>query len=92
MDKNEINHIAKLARLKFDDEGAESIAKDMSDIIKWVDMLQKADTASLAEKEESGQTLRMRADIVKDGGLSDKLMKNAAEPYEHFFTVPKVVE
>ena len=91
MDAKEINHIAKLARLKFDEGTVESMAKDLNDILKWMDILQSADTSSVTGVEKAAP-LRQREDKVTVGNLSEKLMKNAAEPYEHFFTVPKVVE
>ena len=91
MDAKEINHIAKLARLKFDEGTVESMAKDLNDILKWMEILQSADTSSVTGIEEEAP-LRQREDKVTVGNLSEKLMQNASEPYEHFFTVPKVVE
>lgn len=91
MDAKEINHIAKLARLKFDESNTESMAKDLNDILKWMDILQSADTSSVTSEEEN-TPLRQREDVVTVGNLSEKLVKNAADAYEHFFTVPKVVE
>jgi len=91
MDAKEINHIAKLARLKFDESAVDSMAKDLNDILKWMDILQSADTSSVTGVEKAAP-LRQREDKVTVGNLSEKLMKNAHEPYEHFFTVPKVVE
>ncbi len=91
MDAKEINHIAKLARLKFDASGVDSMAKDLNDILKWMDILQSADTSAITDIEETAP-LRQREDKVTISNLAEKLMKNATEPYEHFFTVPKVVE
>lgn len=91
MDAKEINHIAKLARLKFDDSAVDSMAKDLNDILKWMEILQSADTASVTDVEET-MPLRQREDNITTGNLSEKLMRNATEPYEHFFVVPKVVE
>ena len=92
MDIKEINHIAKLARLKFDEGSVEGITKDMNDILKWMDILQSADTSSVDNNEDDTQELRQREDVVKISNLSEDLMKNAPESYEHYFTVPKVVE
>lgn len=92
MDTKEINHIAKLARLKFDEGSVEGITKDMNDILKWMDILQSADTSSVDNNEDDTQELRQREDVVKVSNLSEDLMKNAPECYEHYFTVPKVVE
>ena len=38
------------------------------------------------------QRLKMREDVVTDGGYADDLMKNAPQAENHFFVVPKVVE
>ena len=92
MDSKEINHIAKLARLKFDEGSVEGITKDMNDILKWMDILQSADTSSVDNNEDDAQELRQREDVVKISNLSEDLMKNAPESYEHYFVVPKVVE
>lgn len=92
MDSKEINHIAKLARLKFDEGSVEGITKDMNDILKWMDILQSADTSSVDNNEDDAQELRQREDVVKISNLSEELMKNAPESYEHYFVVPKVVE
>ena len=53
MDAKEINHIAKLARLKFDEGTVESMAKDLNDILKWMEILQSADTSKVIEEESA---------------------------------------
>ncbi len=93
MDRKEVLGIAKLARLKFEDKELDSIEKDMGQIIDWIDILQQADVSSLDENGTDCEIgLRVREDTVKISGLSKELMKNAKEPYESFFTVPKVVD
>lgn len=92
MDAKEVKHIAKLARLKFDGPELEAITNDMSGILKWIDVLQKADVSAVKNIPENNTPLRMREDEVKTSGLSEDLMKNTPEHYEHFFCVPKMVE
>lgn len=92
MDTKEVKHIAKLARLKFEGEELENITKDMSGILAWIDILQNADTSAVKNIKTNIEPLPMREDVVKIAGISEDLIKNAPEPYEHFFTVPKVVE
>ena len=93
MDSKEINHIAKLARLKFDEGSVESMTKDMNDILKWMEILKSADTSVVDNTTTEDTTpLRQREDDVKISNLSEELMKNAPESYEHYFVVPKVVE
>ena len=38
------------------------------------------------------RSLKMRDDVVTDGGYAEDLMKNAPQAEGHFFVVPKVVE
>lgn len=92
MDAKEINHIAKLSRLKFDEGSVENMTKDMNDILKWMEILKSADTSAVDNSTENNTPLRQREDIVKISNLSEELMKNAPESYEHYFVVPKVVE
>ena len=37
-------------------------------------------------------TPKLRDDAVTDGGYPDKVLANAPDPADGFFTVPKVVE
>jgi len=36
--------------------------------------------------------MKMREDIVTDGGRADDIVKNAPATEDHYFLVPKVVE
>jgi aspartyl-tRNA(Asn)/glutamyl-tRNA(Gln) amidotransferase subunit C len=36
--------------------------------------------------------MKMRQDVVNDGGIADAIVKNAPATEDHFFLVPKVVE
>jgi aspartyl-tRNA(Asn)/glutamyl-tRNA(Gln) amidotransferase subunit C len=38
------------------------------------------------------QRLKMREDVVTDGGCAADIIKNAPQAENHFFVVPKVVE
>ena len=36
--------------------------------------------------------MKMRQDVVNDGGIADAIVANAPASEDHFFLVPKVVE
>ena len=36
--------------------------------------------------------MKMRADVVTDGGIADDVVRNAPATENHFFLVPKVIE
>lgn len=92
MDAKEVKHIAKLARLKFEGPDLETITNDMSGILKWIDVLQKADITAVKNIPENNTPLRMRDDKVRTSNISQDIIKNAPERHDHFFSVPKMVE
>lgn len=91
--KKDVEHIAELARLKFSEEGLESIANDLNNILVYVEELQSVDT------EEAKITVnpvyienRFREDVVVEGFNSEKALMNAPGRIEDYFLVPSVFE
>jgi aspartyl-tRNA(Asn)/glutamyl-tRNA(Gln) amidotransferase subunit C len=93
VDKDTVRRIAKLSRLAMDDAQAADMEKELNALLSWVEQLSEVNVdgvppmASVVE-----QRLKMRDDVVTDGGYADDLMKNAPQAENHFFVVPKVVE
>jgi len=93
VDKDTVRRIAKLARLAVDDARAASMVDELNGILTWVEQLKEVDVAGIAPLTSVvAQKLKMREDIVTDGGNADALMSNAPQGEDHFFVVPKVVE
>ncbi|MFB0918800.1 MAG: Asp-tRNA(Asn)/Glu-tRNA(Gln) amidotransferase subunit GatC [Clostridiaceae bacterium] len=91
--KKDVEHIAELARLKFTDEGMESLANDLNNILVYVEELQKVNT------DEAKITVnpvyienRFREDVVVEGFDSEKSLMNAPGRIEDYFLVPSVFE
>jgi aspartyl-tRNA(Asn)/glutamyl-tRNA(Gln) amidotransferase subunit C len=93
VDKDAVRRIAKLARLALDEGGVEPMAKELNGIMAWMEQLNEVDVAGVAPMTSVvEQTLKMRDDVVTEGGNADALMANAPGGEDHFFVVPKVVE
>jgi len=93
VDKDTVRRIAKLARLALDEGRVEPMAQELNGIMAWAEQLNEVDIASVAPMTSVvEQKLKMRDDIVTDGGEADALMANAPGGEDHFFVVPKVVE
>lgn len=93
MDKQTVQKVAKLARLKINDDRAEALAKDLSGIFKWIAQLDEVDVTGIEPMTSvSGQQAYRRPDVVNDGNKRDDILANAPEEAEGFFVVPKVVE
>jgi aspartyl-tRNA(Asn)/glutamyl-tRNA(Gln) amidotransferase subunit C len=93
VDQDTVRRIAKLARLALDDAQATDMEKELNALLSWVEQLSDVDVERVAPMTSVvEQRLRMREDVITDGGYPDDLMKNAPQVENHFFVVPKVVE
>ena len=93
IDKDKIKHTAKLARISLDEKKIEDLAKDLSNIFKFIEKLNKANTDNVKPLSSIlDHSLRSREDKVNDGNIRDKILENAPNKNEEFFIVPKVIE
>ena len=93
VDKDTVRRIAKLARVAMDDAQAAEMEKELNALLSWVEQLSEVNVEGVVPMTSvAAQRLRMRDDVVADGGYADDLMKNAPQTENHFFVVPKVVE
>ena len=93
VDKHIVQRIAKLARLSLGDARAEAMVSELNGILTWVEQLKEVDVEGVPPLTSVvAQRLKMREDVVTDGGNADDLMMNAPGGEDHFFVVPKVVE
>ena len=93
IDEATVRRIARLARIKVTDAEAKALEGELSGILDWVKQLDEVDTSSVEPMTRVvPMALKMRADVVTDGGIADDVIANAPEHEGHFFVVPKVVE
>jgi aspartyl-tRNA(Asn)/glutamyl-tRNA(Gln) amidotransferase subunit C len=93
VDEDTVRRIARLARLALDDGQAAAMKNELNALIAWVEQLQEVNVEGVPPMTSVvEQRLKMRDDVVTDGGYPDDLMKNAPLSEKHFFVVPKVVE
>jgi len=93
IDKNKIKHTAKLARISLDEKKIDNLSKDLSNIFKFIEKLNKANTDNVKPLSSIlDHTLRLREDKVNDGNIRDQILENAPNKSEDFFIVPKVIE
>ena len=93
IDKNTINKIARLSRIKLNDKESEDYIKDLNSILDWVEQLNEVNTENIEPLSNiSSSVLPKREDTPKDANSSDEILENAPDKLEGFFAVPKVVE
>ena len=93
IDKDTVKHISKLARISLDENKVDSLSKDLTSIMKFIENLNKLNTDKTAPLTSIiNASLKSRKDEVKDGKIRDQILKNSPEKNEEFFVVPKVIE
>ena len=93
IDKDTVKHISKLARISLDENKVESLSKDLTSIMKFIENLNKLNTDKTTPLTSIiNASLKSRKDEVKDGKIRDQILKNSPENNDEFFVVPKVIE
>ena len=93
IDKDTVKHIAKLARISLDEKKINSLSRDLSSIIEFIEKLNELNTEKIVPLTSIiNASLQSRKDEVLDGKIRDQILKNTPEKSEEFFVVPKVIE
>ena len=90
--KEEVLHVAKLARLDVDEALIDKFAKQIDMILAYVDKLNQAETKGIASTSHAiSLTNAFREDNEQDVFDKDAALANAPEKEDGSFVVPKVV-
>ena len=78
IDKKIVSNVADLAKLKLNDSDLETISKELSNVLTWIESLNEVDTSSVEPIANIiGQKLSFREDEVTDGNF-DVVVANIA--------------
>ncbi len=91
--KEDVLKLARLARLKLTADEVEKYTKEITNIIKYVEILKTADLKSVEPTNQvTGLVNVMRADKVIDYGVSrDELLKNVPEIEDGLIKVKRML-
>jgi aspartyl-tRNA(Asn)/glutamyl-tRNA(Gln) amidotransferase subunit C len=95
--KEQVEHVARLARLKLSEEEKESFAEDMGEILGFAEKL-NALSAELEQQhlDPTNNILQLenvfREDEVHDSLPAERALQNTAEQEKDQFKVPSVLE
>lgn len=93
IDKDTAAKVAKLARIKVEDDQLDALAGEFNAVLGFIEQLNEVDVDGVEPMVSvTPMRLKRRADVVTDGGMQDKILSNAPDAREGFFAVPKVVE
>jgi len=93
VDASTVRRIAHLARIAVADDEIDHLAGELNAILAFVEQLAQVNVEGVEPMTSViPMTMKMRADVVTDGGDAETIIKNAPATEDHFFLVPKVVE
>lgn len=93
IDKATVAKIARLSRIKIEDDKQDAMASELNNILGWIAQLNEVNTDGIEPMASVVDTkLKWRADQVTDGNKRDAVLKNAPKADYGFFAVPKVIE
>ncbi|MBU4128915.1 Asp-tRNA(Asn)/Glu-tRNA(Gln) amidotransferase subunit GatC [bacterium] len=91
--KQDVEYVAKLARLKLSEKEKEKFAKQLDQILKYVDKLNESDTEKVKPTSHVLPLKNIfREDKVGKSLKVEKVLENAPEKTRGFFKVPKVID
>jgi len=95
INSEQVEHIAKLARIELTEKEKEKFANELSSILGYVEKLNQVDTSKVEGiSQVTGLERVLREDEVRKEKLDihDELIKEAPAKKNNFFKVPKILE
>ena len=95
LSKDEIQHIAKLARLELTDEELEKYGGQLSAVLNYIDQLKEVDVKGVEPTAQvTGLENVLREDAVRDWDEKEieEALADAPEREERFIKVKRVIE
>ena len=92
--KDKVKKIGNLAKIKLTNDEIEIYSTQLTQIVDFMNKLDEVDTSkveSVLNQNLEHHSNRLN-DIVEDGNYVEKILKNAPDSKEGFFTTIKVIE
>ena len=90
--RDEVLHVARLARLELGDDAVEQFAGQLADILDYVEILGQADTRDVEPTSHVlDLTNALRPDVLGEQLDRRRALANAPDKTSDSFLVPKVV-
>jgi aspartyl-tRNA(Asn)/glutamyl-tRNA(Gln) amidotransferase subunit C len=93
IDKEQVKHVAKLARLSISDSEVESFTHHLGSVLDYVEQLNAADTSNVEPTAFVAPTYDpMRDDVPAESLTAQQLLANGPKVTKGHFAVPKVIQ
>ena len=90
--KEQVRHVALLARLELSDEQVEQIGGDLNSILEHIDQIRQLDLEGVEPTAHPLDVVNTtRPDVIKPGLSQDDALKNAPQAENGSFVIPQIV-
>ena len=86
----DIDHIAKLARLKIDESQKEKFTKQMESMLDLVDSLPPVEAETV--ETDASNPMVLRKDVIEPSFKREEILKNAPQVQAGCVVVPKIMD
>lgn len=91
--KSEIEHVANLSKLKFNDEEIEDLIEEFSELDKYMEKLQEVDTENVEVTSQVNSNIQfMKEDKIEESFSNEKALLNAPDKQYGYFKLPKILD
>jgi len=91
--REEVLHVARLARLSLPEAEAERLREKLSAILDYVKQLDRLDTRDVVPTSHAVETgTPFRDDVVEPFGDTEAILANAPDRLNDCFRVPRIIE
>ncbi len=93
IDKAQVEHVASLAKLQFEDADLGKFTTQLGDIMELFNTLSEVDTSNVTPTfSVTDQFNTMREDVAVNSHQKEALLKNAPDTEEGFIRVPAIID
>ncbi len=90
--KEEVEHIAKLARLELTEKEVEKMQKDLSEILDYFDLLKKASKVKVQPASAEGYGAARKDEVLpRDASSAEKLIAAAPDKKDGYIKVKAIM-
>jgi len=91
--KQEVEHVARLARLELSDQEKETLTDQLSNILTYVEQLNELDTKGVEPTSHVLDISNVMRDDVPEASLpQDRALANGPDKASGHYKVPKIIE
>jgi len=93
IDRSQVEHIARLARLSISEEDKEALTEQLSAILGYMEKLNSLNTEGIEPTSHVLEISNVFRDDEPTPSLSpDDALRNAPERSDNFYKVPRIIE